>query len=93
MGRPFSEPPKGDVTDWRDAGGRLDRFRELVAAAEPLDARALSALRARWSITNEEPKRQAARVEVTDDWRQEHESTRGLLHGGSHSAILKHSQR
>ena len=61
-------PPKGDVTDWRDAGGTLDQFRELVKATEPLDETALSELRSRWSITTEKPKRQAARVEVTDDW-------------------------
>ncbi len=31
-------PAKGDVTNWRDAGGTLERFRELTAAATPIDA-------------------------------------------------------
>jgi putative DNA primase/helicase len=61
-------PSKGDATDWRDAGGTLDQFRELVEAAAPLDVEALSALQARWSITDEHPKRQAARVEAADGW-------------------------
>jgi putative DNA primase/helicase len=61
-------PPKGDVTDWRNAGGTLDQFLELVDAAEPLDATSLSALRSRWSTTYQEPKRQAARVEAADEW-------------------------
>ena len=61
-------PPKGDVTDWRGAGGTLDQLREVVEATQPLDATALSALKSLWSITDEEPKRQAARVEVADDW-------------------------
>ena len=59
---------KGDVTDWRDAGRTLDQFREVVEASPPLDATSLAALRSRWSITGEEPKRQAARVEAADDW-------------------------
>jgi putative DNA primase/helicase len=61
-------PPKGDVTDWRGAGGTLDQLREVVEATQPLDATALAALKSRWSITDEEPKRQAARVEAADDW-------------------------
>ena len=39
-------PAKGDVTDWRDAGGTFEQFRELVEAAKPMDAAALSELRA-----------------------------------------------
>jgi CHC2 zinc finger len=61
-------PEKGDVTDWRDAGGTLDQFRQVVEAAQPLDATSLAALRSRWSITPEEPKREAARLEAADDW-------------------------
>jgi DNA primase len=59
---------KGDVTDWRDAGGTPDQFRELVAATAPLDAAALSELQERWGIPDKEPKHQAARVEALDDW-------------------------
>ena len=46
-------PAKGDVTDWRDAGGTFERFRELTEAAAPMDAAALSELRARWGLADE----------------------------------------
>ncbi len=46
-------PAKGDVTDWRDAGGTFERFRELTEAAAPMDAAALSELRARWGLVDE----------------------------------------
>jgi DNA primase len=59
---------KGDVTDWRNSGGTLDQLREAVDAVALLDASSLAALRSRWSLADQEPKRQAARVEVTDDW-------------------------
>ena len=60
--------PKGDVTDWRHAGGTLNQLREFVEAVAPLDATSLAALRSRWSVIDEEPTRQAARVEALDDW-------------------------
>jgi putative DNA primase/helicase len=40
----------GDVSDWRVASGTVEEFLELVAAAVPLDAAALSELRARWGL-------------------------------------------
>jgi putative DNA primase/helicase len=46
---------KGDVTDWRDTGGTLEQFRELVAAAEVMDAVALAELQARWESDGGEP--------------------------------------
>ena len=61
-------PAKGDVTDWRDAGGTFEQFRELTEAAAPMDAAALSELRARWGLADEEPHHQAARAEAADDW-------------------------
>lgn len=61
-------PAKGDVTDWRDAGGTSERFRELTDAAAPMDAAALSGLRARWGVADEAPHHQAARVESTGEW-------------------------
>jgi hypothetical protein len=61
-------PVKGDITGWRNAGGTFDQFRELVAAAETLNATSLSALQARWGIAGEEPKRRPTRVEAADDW-------------------------
>ena len=60
-------PAKGDVTDWRDAGGTFEQFRELTEAAAPMDAAALSELRARWGLADEEPRHQA-RAEAADDW-------------------------
>jgi putative DNA primase/helicase len=59
-------PEKGDVTDWRDAGGTLERFQDLTEAAEPLNVAALSELRARWGIAGKEPKHQAARAKTAD---------------------------
>jgi hypothetical protein len=61
-------PEKGDVTDWRDAGGTLDQFRELTEAAAILDAAALSELRVRWGLPDEKPQHQAALAKVADDW-------------------------
>jgi hypothetical protein len=47
-------PPKGDVTDWRDAGGTVMRFCEIVRDADLLDAAGLEELRARWGLADEE---------------------------------------
>ena len=60
-------PEKGDVTDWRDAGGAFERFRELTEASPPLDAAALSELRARWGLAEDEPRHQA-RAEAAGEW-------------------------
>jgi putative DNA primase/helicase len=48
-------PAKGDVTNWRDAGGTLEGFRELANAAAPMDAAALSELGTRWRLAGEKP--------------------------------------
>jgi hypothetical protein len=56
-------PAKGDVTDWRDAGGTLEQFRELTEVTPPIDAAALSELRARSGLTDEQPRHQT-RVET-----------------------------
>jgi len=53
-------PAKGDVSDWRDAGGTLEQFRALAEAAAPMDAAALSELRARWGLADGEPNHPAA---------------------------------
>src|SRR5262245_33549755 len=50
-------PPKGDVTDWRDAGGSLEQFHKLTEAASVVDTAALSELRVRWGLADEEPSR------------------------------------
>ncbi len=60
-------PTKGDVTDWREAGGTFERFRELTEAATVMDAAALSGLRARWGLAAEETQHQA-RAAAADEW-------------------------
>jgi putative DNA primase/helicase len=61
-------PVKGDVTDWRKAGGTLERFRELTEAAAPIDPTALSELRARWGLAGDEAEHRAAREEPANHW-------------------------
>jgi len=46
-------PAKGDVTDWRTAGGTIEQFVELTDAAAMVDTAALSELRARWGLADE----------------------------------------
>jgi hypothetical protein len=53
-------PEKGDVTDWRDAGGTFERFRELTEAADVMNVAALSELRLRWGLADDEPRRARA---------------------------------
>ncbi len=60
-------PDKGDITDWRDAGGTFEQFRELVEAAVPVNAAALYELRVRWGLAEEEP-RQQEHAESAGDW-------------------------
>jgi hypothetical protein len=43
-------PPKGDVTDWRDAGGTFEEFCKLTEAAAPLNPKTLLALRTSWGL-------------------------------------------
>ena len=59
---------KGDVTDWRDAGGTFERFRELVEDAALMDAAGLSALRIRWGLTDEQPNNPVGRADVAEQW-------------------------
>jgi RecA-family ATPase len=59
-------PEKGDVRDWRDAGGTVEQFRELTDAASPLDAASLSELRARWRIAHETPNTPASRQGIAE---------------------------
>jgi hypothetical protein len=59
-------PAKGDVTDWRDAGGTFERFHELTEAAAVIDAAALSELRARWGLAEGGPHQ--ARSEAAEEW-------------------------
>lgn len=61
-------PVKGDVSDWREAGGTIEQFRELTKTAAPMNAAALSELRVRWGLADEETQSQATRVEVAEDW-------------------------
>jgi DNA primase len=61
-------PAKGDVTDWLNAGGTIERLDEVTKAAAPLDAAALSELRTRWSIVDDDPRQKTARAAVSDEW-------------------------
>jgi hypothetical protein len=56
-------PEKGDVTDWRNAGGTREELLKIAKAAPVLTAAALSELRQRWRIANEKPC-QSARAET-----------------------------
>jgi Protein of unknown function (DUF3987)/CHC2 zinc finger len=60
-------PAKGDVTDWRDAGGTLQQFRRLEATSKPLDAAALSELRERWGLAGPDGRHRTG-AEATEDW-------------------------
>ncbi|MCC6486392.1 MAG: DUF3987 domain-containing protein [Candidatus Hydrogenedentes bacterium] len=60
-------PASGDVTDWREAGGTFERFRELTEAAPVMNTAVLSELRARWGLTDKEAQH-PARAEAADDW-------------------------
>ena len=46
-------PPKGDVTDWRDAGHTFEEFCKLAKTAAPLDLAALSKLRMQWGLAGQ----------------------------------------
>ncbi|HKD09868.1 MAG TPA: DUF3987 domain-containing protein [Bryobacteraceae bacterium] len=58
-------PEKGDVSNWREAGGTFEQFMELTNRAVLIDAAALSALRTRWGLKEDETRHQA---EAVDDW-------------------------
>jgi putative DNA primase/helicase len=61
--------PKGDVTDWKEAGGTLELFREVTEAATPLNEAALARLRARWGLsTKGESSRVEVQVQAQDEW-------------------------
>jgi len=59
-------PENGDVTDWRDAGCTFEECKKLVTAVAPTDAAALSELRARWGLMEEEPHQ--ARADAAGEW-------------------------
>jgi hypothetical protein len=59
---------KGDVTNWREAGGTLERLLELTQATEPSDAEGLSELRAKWGLADEEGHYRSAPTGAADDW-------------------------
>lgn len=60
-------PEKGDVTDWRDAGGTLAEFLRACDAAPRIDTGGLAELRARWGLDRAEAPAQA-RAAVGADW-------------------------
>jgi hypothetical protein len=58
-------PARGDVTDWRDAGGTYEKFLELVDSASVVDAAALTGLRTLWGLLADEGPHQATHGEGT----------------------------
>src|SRR5579885_1521497 len=60
-------PAKGDVTDWKQAGGTLEQFLALVSEAPPLDAAGLAALKDRWGVA-EAATVCHTRAQVDDEW-------------------------
>lgn len=60
-------PAKGDVTDWKEAGGTRKQFLTLVAEVAPLDAPGLAALRDRWGLA-ETPTERPTRAQVGEEW-------------------------
>ena len=60
-------PAKGDVTDWKQAGGTLEQFQALVAEAPPLDAPGLAALKDRWGLAGT-PTERPTRAQVGEEW-------------------------
>lgn len=60
-------PAKGDVTDWRHAGGTLEQFLALVSAAPPLDAQGLAAVKDRWGLAEVATER-PTRAQVGEEW-------------------------
>ncbi len=60
-------PAKGDVTDWKQAGGTLEQFQTLVAEAPPLDAPGLAALKERWGLADA-PTERPTRAQVGEEW-------------------------
>ncbi len=61
-------PDKGDVTDFRDAGGTLDQLTELTESAEPMNSDTLTRLRDRWGLSELENNQPAARVKAEEVW-------------------------
>ncbi len=57
---------KGDIKDWIDAGGTRVQLMKLIRSVKPLDAAALSALRQKWGLADDdgEVARALARVDA-----------------------------
>jgi putative DNA primase/helicase len=60
-------PAKGDVTDWKEAGGTGEQLSALLAEVAPLDAPGLAALRDRWGLANT-PTERTTRAQVGEEW-------------------------
>lgn len=61
-------PARGDVTDWKQAGGTLEQFRALVSEAPPLlDAQGLAELKDRWGLAKAATER-PTRAQVGEEW-------------------------
>jgi putative DNA primase/helicase len=60
-------PAKGDVTDWKEAGGTREQFLALLGEVAPLDAAGLAALKDRWGVAEATTERHT-RAQVGDEW-------------------------
>ncbi len=60
-------PAKGDVTNWKEAGGTGEQLLACVAEVAPLDAPGLAALRDRWGLADT-PTERPTRAQVGEEW-------------------------
>lgn len=60
-------PAKGDVTNWKEAGGTGEQLLAFLAEVAPLDAPGLAALRDRWGLADT-PTERPTRAQVGEEW-------------------------
>jgi hypothetical protein len=60
-------PAKGDVTNWKEAGGTGEQLLALLAEVAPLDAPGLAALTDRWGLADT-PTERPTRAQVGEEW-------------------------
>lgn len=58
---------KGDVTDWKAAGGTSEQLQALVAGTAPLEASGLPALKERWGVA-EDAQQRPRRAHGCEEW-------------------------
>jgi len=58
---------KGDVSDWKNAGGTPERLLKLIIAAPVMNVALLSEFRARWGIEDKEPNAKVGSIRRIED--------------------------